>query len=214
MPEALSRNALLSFRWSSLHCLSNEAQQVLRDLGIARELSMGLEVSPLVKRPTSRGVRAGKSKSKQRALKKFLPFSLVNARSIPKRSNVISHHIISNDLEFLAVTETWLSSDYGDDDLLNVCPANYNAVHTPRVGKRGGGVALISDCLFLLKRLRRDFLRLLSNIWPSVSIATLPAYTLSSSTVLHLSHLDAVMVSSSRTLLISCSYCRYLLARC
>ena len=143
MPEALSRNALLSFRWSSLHCLGNEAQQVLRDLGIARELGMGLEVSPLVKRPTSRGVRAGQSKSKQRALMKFLPFSLVNARSIPKRSNVISHHIISNDLEFLAVTETWLSSDHGDDDLLNVCPAGYNAVHTPRVGKRGGGVALI-----------------------------------------------------------------------
>ena len=83
------------------------------------------------------------AKREQRTLMKFLPFSLVNARSLPKRSNVISQHIISNDLEVLAVTETWLSSDHGEDDLLNICPAGYNAVHTPRVGKRGGGVALI-----------------------------------------------------------------------
>ena len=131
MPEALSRNALLSLRWSGFHRLSNESQLVLLDLGIACELGMGIEVSPYVKRPTPRGVRGGQSKREQRTLKKFLPFSLVNARSLPKRSNVISQHIISNDLEVLAVTETWLSSDHGEDDLLNICPAGYNAVHTP-----------------------------------------------------------------------------------
>jgi hypothetical protein len=63
--------------------------------------------------------------------------------SIPKRSNVISHHIILNDLKFLGVTDTWLSYDHSKDDLLNVCPAVYNAVHTPRVGKRGAGLARI-----------------------------------------------------------------------
>ena len=110
MPKALSRNALLHFRSSSPHCLSNEAQQVFRNLDIARELDMGSEVSPRVKRPTTRFVRAGKLTKRTRALKKFMPFALVNARSAPKRSNVISHHIISNNLEFMAVTETRLSS--------------------------------------------------------------------------------------------------------
>jgi hypothetical protein len=62
MPEALTRNALLSLRWSWLHCLDNKAQLVLLDLGNARELGMGIEVFPHIKRPTSRGVRAAASR--------------------------------------------------------------------------------------------------------------------------------------------------------
>jgi hypothetical protein len=60
-----------------------------------------------------------------------------------KRTNVISHHLITYNLDLLAVTETWLSAESGNSDLLNVCPAGYSAVHTARLGKRGGGVALI-----------------------------------------------------------------------
>ena len=69
MPEALSLNALLSLRWSGFHRLSNESQLALLDLGIAYELGMGIEVSPYVKRPAPRGVRAGQSKREQRTLK-------------------------------------------------------------------------------------------------------------------------------------------------
>ena len=100
-------------------------------------------------------------------------------------------HIISNDLEVLAVTETWLSSDHGEDDLLNICPAGYNAVHTPRVGKRGGGVALIFRSSLRVEMASTGF------------SASSFVYTLSSSIAPRLSHLDAVMVSSSLTLLIS-----------
>jgi hypothetical protein len=40
------------------------------------------------------------------------------------------------------VTETWLNSDSDDGDLLNVCPAGYSAVHSSKLTKRGGGLAL------------------------------------------------------------------------
>jgi hypothetical protein len=97
-----------------------------------------------------------------------------------------------------------LLSDHGEDDLLDVRPAGYNAVYTPRVSRANVVVEwrLFTVRLSVLKWLRRDFLRLPSNKWPSVFIATLFAYTLPLSTALHLSHLDAVMVSSSQTLLI------------
>lgn len=43
----------------------------------------------------------------------------------------------------MAVTETWLTTSTGDQDLLDFFPAGYNAVHMARLNKRGGGVALI-----------------------------------------------------------------------
>jgi hypothetical protein len=101
-----------------------------------------------VKRPTPRYVRSGKAAKRARAEKKFVPLALVNARSLNKRTNVISHHLITYNLDLLAATETWLSAESGNSDLLNVCPAGYSAVHTARLGKRGGGVALIHpDCI-------------------------------------------------------------------
>ncbi|XP_046454933.1 uncharacterized protein LOC124202627 [Daphnia pulex] len=95
-----------------------------------------------VKRPTPRGVRSGKAAKRARAEKKFVPFALINARSLNKRTNVISHHLITQNIGLLAVTETWLNSDSGDGDLLNVCPAGYSAVHSSKLTKRGGGLAL------------------------------------------------------------------------
>jgi hypothetical protein len=73
-----------------------------------------------VKRPTPRGVRSGKAVKRARAEKKFVPLALVNARSLNKRTNVISHHLITYNLDLLAVTETWLSAESGNSDLLNV----------------------------------------------------------------------------------------------
>jgi hypothetical protein len=71
-----------------------------------------------------------------------VPFALINARSLNKRTNVISHHLITQNIGLLAVTETWLNSDSDDGDLLNVCPAGYSAVHSSKLTKRGGGLAL------------------------------------------------------------------------
>jgi hypothetical protein len=148
VPEALSRRSLFSLRpsTSSQIKLDDAILNIIRNLGISREPGMGLGVvyNSRVKRPGKRGVRAGKAARRARAAKKFVPFALVNARSLLKRVDVITHHLITYDLDLLAVTETWLNERHGDDDLLNICPTGFSAVHSARLGgRRGGGVALI-----------------------------------------------------------------------
>ena len=151
-PEAYSRRLLLSLRLCK-HSVSNDSLQTFHDLGIARKAGMGLgSIAAWVKRPSSRrGVRAGKSAKRNRAAKRFVPFALVNARSLSKQANVISHYIISNNLDLLAATETWLTKNIGDYDLLDFCPTGYRAVHLPRPNRKGGGIALVFRDLFLVE---------------------------------------------------------------
>ncbi len=52
----------------------------------------------------------------------------------------------------LAVTESWLSGDDGDNDLRAMCSAGYSFVHHSR-GSRGGGIALIFNSMMSTQRL-------------------------------------------------------------
>ena len=74
--------------------------------------------------------------------KHMVSFGLLNARSVKNKANEIKDHIIDNNLDVVAITETWMTNDSrmveGD-----VCPGGYQMIHTPRIGRRGGGVALI-----------------------------------------------------------------------
>jgi hypothetical protein len=62
-------------------------------------MGLGVVYNSRVKRPGKRGVRAGKAARRARAAKKFVPFALVNARSLLKRVDVITHHLITYDLD-------------------------------------------------------------------------------------------------------------------
>ncbi|EFX63183.1 hypothetical protein DAPPUDRAFT_119449 [Daphnia pulex] len=46
-------------------------------------------------------------------------------------------------LDILAITETWLTVQHGEDKLLGICPDGFVAVHNPRIMTSGGGVALL-----------------------------------------------------------------------
>jgi len=50
---------------------------------------------------------------------------------------------VSFDLDLVAVTESWLTPDSGDEVLRGVCPEGYLSLHRPRLDRRGGGLALI-----------------------------------------------------------------------
>ena len=93
--------------------LGIEALQVFNALGIVRRSDFCIYRDAGVKRPTPRGVRSGKA---AKAEKKFVPLALVNARSLIKLTNVISHHFVSHNLDLLAVTESWLTTECGDED--------------------------------------------------------------------------------------------------
>ena len=56
---------------------------------------------------------------------------------------IIQQHIVCHNLDVVAITESWLREDSGDDILRELCPAGYSSLHKPRIGKRGGGVAII-----------------------------------------------------------------------
>ena len=77
----------------------------------------------------------------------MLNASLINARSAinETRSREIENYISDNDLDFLAVTETWADPGRdGSDDLRDFCcPPGFQVKHhQPRDRERGGGVAL------------------------------------------------------------------------
>jgi hypothetical protein len=132
MPEALSRCELLNCR-PALHCcpkLPAHSYRVISDLGIAALR-------------THRGSRGGKSAKRARSLKKFVSLGLINARSVNKRAAEIHYFLHSTSISVIAITETWFTIDHGSDDLRAFCPDGYSAVHVPRCGSKGGGVAIL-----------------------------------------------------------------------
>lgn len=64
---------------------------------------------------------------------------------------------LSNELDLLVVTETWLTTSTGDQDLLDFCPTGCSAVHNARLNKRGGGVALIYRHSISVEAVHSDF---------------------------------------------------------
>ncbi len=111
--------------------------------GLAKEQFAGTPSSK-TQLKSQRKLRSGKQARRARGLKIFLSFGLVNARSVCCKPRVITDHIISNKKDIIAITETWLKPEHGDEVMLNLCPAGYAAVQTPRMdGRRGGGVGLL-----------------------------------------------------------------------
>jgi hypothetical protein len=92
---------------------------------------------------TRRGCRGGRSAKRAHTLKCFIHIGLINAGSVNSKSAVITNFLASNDFDVLAITETWLTVERGDDDLRLLCPDGFNVFHLPRVGRTGEGVAVL-----------------------------------------------------------------------
>ncbi|XP_051797401.1 uncharacterized protein LOC127531665 isoform X3 [Acanthochromis polyacanthus] len=67
---------------------------------------------------------------------------LFNARSINNKQLRISNFIQKFDLDILAMTETWLTEENGDQRLGEILTGEFTFYHQPRVDQRGGGVAV------------------------------------------------------------------------
>lgn len=90
-------------------------------------------------------------------------FGLWNARSIKNKTTSITDFIISNNIDILAITETWMSGNERDDHTiadLNTSLPNFQIYHISRTSSKGGGICVILRKSFIVKQL------------PSVSVNT------------------------------------------
>lgn len=86
-----------------------------------------------------------------RCTSKPIDFALLNTRSVCNKSSLVKDHVVDNDNDLLAMTETWLSdSDMDAYVIRDLCPTGYQLFNVPR-GRRGGGVALLYKNLLKFK---------------------------------------------------------------
>jgi len=78
-----------------------------------------------------------------------LQFCLLNTRSVRNKAMIIKDYVVDNNIDVLALTETWLRPDNVDDVEIGIlCPTGYRFYHVPRCHSKGGGVGvLFKDCL-------------------------------------------------------------------
>ena len=77
-------------------------------------------------------------------------FSLLNARSVKNKRFLIKDWVVDNNIDSLALTETWLQPDNKDDHIIGEL-TGYSFYHSPRQ-TRGGGVAILMKDGFDISR--------------------------------------------------------------
>ena len=99
--------------------------------------------------------------SKQKLQNGFVPidFCLLNTRSINKKELAIKDYAVENNIDFFALTETWLSNNENYNfSIAEVCPTGYQFYHVSRKNARGGGVGLlIKKHMKVTKQTQRNF---------------------------------------------------------
>ncbi len=79
--------------------------------------------------------------------------ALINCQSACNKADVIKDHLIDHDIDILSLTETWFKSQH-DQRTSDITPSGYKLVHTPRTGRKGGGVALLYKSGLMLSVLK------------------------------------------------------------
>ncbi|KAG6452055.1 hypothetical protein O3G_MSEX007448 [Manduca sexta] len=117
--------------------------------------------------------------------KKRLRLGLLNARSLNTGEDELVISVQKHKPDILAINETWLK--IGEDLLAPAIP-NYNFIHKPRQGKRGGGVGFYIR-QGIEARVRRHPLSSLEQLWLEVQ---LPGTTLALGTAYRPESIDVL----------------------
>ena len=154
--QIFSRIQLLQLGYNVLnqqtpHRISPEAYHICKDLGIlhARTTRRGTKGGRHHKahgRPDKSTVTTATGSPNISPTNESLHFALLNAHSIckPKKAPIIAEYIRDEDIDIVALTETWLKSD-GKDQIAegDICPEGYSFIQVNRKDRRGGGVAIL-----------------------------------------------------------------------
>ena len=68
---------------------------------------------------------------------------LMNAQSVRNKTMLINEYVRDDDIDILAITETWLKRGGDSAIITELAPDGYSFVHVPRQRGRGGGVGLL-----------------------------------------------------------------------
>jgi hypothetical protein len=82
---------------------------------------------------------------------KKLTVCSINCRPIKNKTLAICDFILSNDFDLVAITETWLGTKVDKVCVNELLPDGYNIKHVPRMGKEGGGVAIVYKSAIQIK---------------------------------------------------------------
>ena len=83
----------------------------------------------------------------------YSDFLLFNSRSIVNKALEFKDFAVDNNVDFMAITETWLKSDANNNNIIGeLCPTGYKFLHQPRETGRGGGVGLLLKDVFIAQR--------------------------------------------------------------
>ena len=117
-------------------------------------------------------------------------FSLLNCRYLCNKTDAIKDYVVDNDIDILAVTETWLRPDPLDALVIgNFIPTGYRFHHIAR-DTRGGGIGLLhknaldinQDSSAFLKRFQSFEVIGLKLNWHSICVRILVIYRAPSAT--------------------------------
>jgi hypothetical protein len=68
----------------------------------------------------------------------------LNTQSVKNKALSIADFVITQDIDVLAITETWLGTDIDKQVKKDLVPSGYKVKHVPRPSEqRGGGVAIV-----------------------------------------------------------------------
>lgn len=71
-----------------------------------------------------------------------------NARSCLNKTDLIHDYVLSNDVDILFITETWLQPSGDEPAVAAMTPPSYKFISKPRQERRGGGVAVMYRASF------------------------------------------------------------------
>ena len=86
---------------------------------------------------------------------RLLQLAVLNFRSIRNKTLQIKDYIVDNDIDIMALTETWLKDhDNCEFVMCDICPSGYVFSYVPRETGSGGGVGIVFKHSLKVKKLK------------------------------------------------------------
>src|SRR5271156_2499648 len=96
--------------------------------------------------------KINRSKFNISSVKNSINFGVLNARSVNNKTESVVDFVLEHKLDILCITGTWLQSE--DRFTTNhITPSGYSMISSPRLSRRGGGIALVIKDVYSFKKL-------------------------------------------------------------